>query len=138
MSFFWVLDINFKKIYFMTFFIIILCKIFIKLRSFFYSFKFIYCKHLRHCPSMYIIYILIFIIIFHIFMISFCISMNYITIPPLMPFSAIDSISMSVNNSIFFLSFVKLVAMLIQAKRHLMLMIKDDKQEKNANAGSNW
>ena len=70
-------------------------------------------------------------------MISFCISMNYITIPPLMPFSAIDSISMSVNNSIFFFFFVKLVAMLIQAERHLMLMIKDDKQEKNANAGSN-
>ena len=33
--------------------------------------------------------------------------MNYITIPPLMPFSATNSISMSVNNSNFFSVFCK-------------------------------
>ena len=68
------------KISFITLVIIILPKIFIKLRSFFNPFKFIYWKLLRHCPSIQIIYIpiwwfLIVIIIFHIFVISFCISM---------------------------------------------------------------
>ena len=87
-----------------------------KLRSIFDLFKFIYQKLLRHCPTMQIIYIpvfkirwfYIFVIIFHIFVISFCILMN------LMLFSIINSISISVNNSNFTSVFFKGACDLIQ------------------------
>ena len=75
---------NFKKISFITFFVIVFYKIFIKLRSIFDLLKIVYSKLLRHCPFIYIISIpilkawwfFIFIIIFHVFVISFCISIN--------------------------------------------------------------
>ena len=69
------------------FFIIIFYEIFIKLRSIFYPFKILYWKLLRHCPTIRIIYIpilkiwwfFIFIVIFHVFVITFCISINRVT-----------------------------------------------------------
>ena len=62
-------------------------EIFIKLSSTFDSVIVIYWKFLRHCPSIQIIYIpilkscifFIFIIIFQIFVISFCLSINRAT-----------------------------------------------------------
>ena len=66
------------------FFDYIFRKIFIKLRNIFYPLKIIYWKLLRHCLTIQMIYIpilnirrfFIFIIIFHVFVISFCIWIN--------------------------------------------------------------
>ena len=82
-----ILNFNFKKIFFSTFFIIIFYKAFIKFRNMFNQLKVIYRQPLWHCPAMCIIYVLIFniwrffifIIIFNVFVISFCISMNSMT-----------------------------------------------------------
>ena len=81
------LNINFKKISLLTFFIIAFYEIFIKMRSILDPIKFIYSKLLQHCPTIWIIYIpvltvwsfFILIIIFYIFIISFCISINELT-----------------------------------------------------------
>ena len=79
------------------------------MRSIFYSLKIIYCKILGLCSTISLIYIpilkiwrlFIFIIIFYVFVISFCISINRLIIPLLIPFSAINNISLSVKRSNF-------------------------------------
>ena len=86
----YILNINFEKISFINFFIIFFYRILIKLRSIFDLLKIIYWKLLQHCPTLQIIYIptlktlniwwfFTFIIIFHVFIISFCISINRVT-----------------------------------------------------------
>ena len=57
MQFFKILNINFEKISFITFSIIVFYKIFLKLKGIFDSLKIIYWNLLRHCPSIQIIYI---------------------------------------------------------------------------------
>ena len=86
----------------MTLFIITFCKAFIKFRKIFNPFKVIYWQPLWYCPTILLIYIpifkiwrfLILIILFHIFVISFCISINRVTCSTCNPYS----ISLS-NNS---------------------------------------
>ena len=46
-------------------------------------------------------------------------------IPPLMPFSTINSISISVNNSNFTSVFLKLLAMLIQELKEIIQDLND-------------
>ena len=78
---------NIKKISFITFFDIEFYEVFINLRSIIDPLKIFYRKLLQHCPTIYIIYIpifktwrfFIFVILFHIFLISFCASMNCVT-----------------------------------------------------------
>ena len=78
------MDINFEKISFISFCVIVSYKIFIKLGSIFYPRKIIYWKSLRYYPTISIIYIPIlnirrffpFIVILQLFVISFCISIN--------------------------------------------------------------
>ena len=75
------MNINFKQISFITFFIITFYQISIKLISIFDPLKILYWKLLQHCPSTEIIpiplftiwWFFIFIIIFHTCIISFCI-----------------------------------------------------------------
>ena len=80
------LNINFKKNSFITFFIITFYEVFIKLWSTFNPPKVIHWKLFWHFPTKWIIYpifniwrLFIFIIIFHVFIVSFCISMNRVT-----------------------------------------------------------
>ena len=92
-----------QKLFFIIFFIIVFYKIFIQLTILFHPLK-IYWRLLSHCPTIWIIYIpilkiwrfLILIIIFNVFIISFCISIEYSScntylnnISPLIPFSTI-------------------------------------------------
>ena len=100
------MNINFKETSFFTFLIITFYKIFIKLRSIFDSLEIIYRKLLRHFLSIKSIYIpifkiwwfFIFIIIIHIFVISFAYRWIGWHNPPLIHFSTINNI-LSVNNS---------------------------------------
>ena len=106
---------NFKKISFITFFIIAFYEILIKLRSEFCPLKTIYWKLLRHCPTIKTIYIpllkigqfFIFVIIFYVFLISFCVLIYRVTYSPLIPFPTINNISISVKRSTFTLVFFK-------------------------------
>ena len=85
------------------------------MRSIFYRLKSIYWKLLRHCPPIYIIYtpilnirrFFILILIFHVFVISFCNPINRMIYSPLTPFSTINNISISVKRSNFTLVFSK-------------------------------
>ena len=113
MYFFKILKINFKKMSFIIFFIIVFYEIFIKLGSIFYLQK-VFTGNFYYIaqPSKLIIYIpilniwrfFVFIIIFHVFVISFCMLIN---ICPLIPFSSINNISISVKISNFTLVFLK-------------------------------
>ena len=107
------MKVNLRKISIITSFITAFLRTFIDLRCFFNLLKTIYRRLRRHCPSIQIIYIpmfylwlfFIFIIIFHIFVISFHLSMNSMHICPLIPFSTINNISISVSRSNFTLVF---------------------------------
>ena len=115
MYFFMILSINFEKISFITLSIIILYKIFMYLRSIsnlfagsFWDIAQPYTlftsKYLRNDDSNLILilsYVMILIIIFHLFIISFCISMNCVTYFSCNYFSTVNSISMSFYNSNF-------------------------------------
>ena len=81
----------------------------IEFRYIFFHLKTIYRQFLRYCPSIQIVCIQIhevslfnvFIIIFHILTICLCISTYSRYILPLIPFSVINKILISVNNSNF-------------------------------------
>ena len=107
MQFFNILNINFKQIFFITFFIIVFYGIFIKLRSKFCLLRIIYWKLLQHCLPIEIIYTpilsiwrsFIFITIYHVFVIWH--------ILPFILFSTINSILISVKRFSFILVFFK-------------------------------
>ena len=109
MLIFMVLNINFKKIPFIVFFITDFYETFIKFINIFPPLKIIYWQLLWRCQNIQIIYMpifkiwrfFIFILIFHIFIIRFEYWLIEWHISILIPFSTINSISVSVNNSNF-------------------------------------
>ena len=115
---------------FFTFLIITFYKIFIKLRSIFDSLEIIYRKLLRHFLSIKSIYIpifkiwwfFIFIIIIHIFVISFAYRWIGWHNPPLIHFSTINNI-LSVNNSNWV--FLRVLAMIIQKQKENLQDLND-------------
>ena len=114
MQFLRILNIIFKKTFFITSFIIVFFEILFKLRMIFDPFKYItgkFCNIKQLYESYYISIFMIWwcfilITIFHIFIIRFCISMNYVTYSS-SNFFFNHSISISVNNSNFTSVFCK-------------------------------
>ena len=119
MKLFRTLNINFNKISFIAFFIIAFDKIFIIPRCFFNPLKAIYRQLLWNCPFIQTVYIpifkiwwfFIFIIILHIFVISFSILIN----------SMRYSSSKTSNKSNFALVISRLFAVLILGLRKVLL-----------------
>ena len=110
-----ILNINFKKISFLTFFTIPSYKAFIKFRNIFTLFKVIYKQRLWHCLTTQIIYIGIlrydsfsFLSKFFMYLLlAFAYLLIERHIPPLIPFLIINSASISVNSSSFTSVFLK-------------------------------
>ena len=105
MLFFWILNNTFKKLSFITSFIISFYEIFTRLRYFFKRLK-ITCRQLLwHCPAIEIIYIPIYTIwrflseYFIYLLLAFAYQWMAWHIPPLIHFSTINNISISVNKS---------------------------------------
>ena len=105
MQFFWILNITFKKLSFITSFIISFYEIFTRMRYFFKQLKTICRQPLWHCPTIEIIYIPIYTIwrflseYFIYLLLAFAYQWMAWHIPPLIPFSTINNISISVNKS---------------------------------------
>ena len=115
MKLFKILYINFKKILFVTFFIIAFNETFVKFKTIFYLLKIILLQIFAKL-SIHIDYLhsnieymmtLIFIIIFHGFLISFCILINGVIYSSSNTFSTIINVSISVETSNFTLVFFK-------------------------------
>ena len=110
-----VFDINFKNKSFITFFIITFYNPFTKFRNIFNLFKVIYKQLGWHCPTRQVIHIpkckiwwfIIFIIIFHMFSITFAYLLIQWDILPLISCLTINSISILFNNSNFTSVFFK-------------------------------
>ena len=119
------MNINFKKISFITFFIIFFYEIFIKLRGIFYKLKIIYWKPLLHCPSTYIIYISILNTkILYFYHNLPCISYQLLDINKwsnifLLLYLSLLNISISIKISNFIFVFLKLLVMLIQQLKEI-------------------
>ena len=109
MQFFWILNINFKKILSITLFILAFYDIEIELRCCFNPLKASYRQLLRHYPSMQIIYIQILnkirffvFIIFHVFVIAFTYWWIVWHILPWIYFHTINDILIIFNLLLFF------------------------------------
>ena len=123
MQFFKILNIISKKTSFIIFFIIVFYKIFIKLRSTFDLLNIIYWKLLQHCLAIKNIYIsilkiwwfFIFILIFYVFPISFCILINKVTYSSSNTFFLpLITYWYQLKDLILHLPFLKLLGMVIQ------------------------
>ena len=110
-----------QKVFYITIFIVAFYIIFIKLRCVFNPLKTIHLQLLWHCQLIKSIYVpvlktwwfFIFIIMFQVFIISFCVSVNNMTYFTSDIFFSINNISISVSRSNFTLFFLRLLAMLI-------------------------
>ena len=118
MQVFWIFNINFKKVSFISIFIVVSYKMFNKSRCIFNTFKTIYREgtfvvllilgNYLH-PLLKIQWLLIFIIIFMYLLLAFAYCWIAWHTPPLISFSNIDSISVSVTSFSFTLVFLKAV-----------------------------
>ena len=126
------MNINLKNKSLITFIIIAFYEIFIKFTNTFNPFKVTYRQLLWQCPSIYIIYIpifklwqfLILIIIFHILIISICISINRVTYFTSNAFSTITSISLLII-LILLQSLLMALAMLILELKEILQDLDD-------------
>ena len=109
--FFRMLNINFEKMSFVTFVTLTVFEIFIKLKSIFDPLKTIYWK------------------IFIYLLLAFANWWMTWHIPPLILFSSIHSMSISVNNSDFTFVIFKLLTMLIQELKEILQDLNENSSE---------
>ena len=102
------LNIKFKKISFISFFIVTFYKSFLKLRIIFKPFIFLYKQLLWHCVVVKIIYVQMFLSqCFKYSLLAFVYLIIQWHISPLFPFSIMNSTSTSINNLNFSFVFFK-------------------------------
>ena len=129
MSFFNILNINFKEvIFFITFFIIVFYEIFIKLNYLLSTQNYLLeafatlPNHINYLhTNIKYVTILYFYDNLSCICISFCILINRVTYSSTyIPFSTVNNMSISVKRSSFTLVFLKLLVMLIQELKEIL------------------